>query len=440
VKAERAIKLTGATIYGKLASAAVTRLGTRPIEQMIQSAIGQIPGLRSVHEAAPLSGFNPAAERATLGGVAKGIKEFGQRLKGDYPAEEIAFGKPHIEPKSILDLPGRAHAAIKAPVQEAERARATTMLEEHARKQGLDLNDPRVKQDIGEVANQEAKRSIFMQDNFISNAWQSMIRTLEQSKTHPTAGFITSKVAQILLPIVKVPTNIALETGTHMFGTVTATAKLGQVMHRGMSTIRPEEANMIMRHYSKGMVGAGLFLTGYFLEANGQYLGGFYEPGKREEGAVAPMGARIAGVNIPSWLLHAPAFIVMQAGATAYHMAHHVNKKGEPDKSAVLGVAKGLADEIPFMREMGVVDNLLADSYEGRKARGNLGTGLVIPQLVKEAAKWTDPVKEPDYRTPQSTLDYFKLGIPGLREQVKLHSDVSTAIKKKRSGGAFSVP
>jgi hypothetical protein len=281
----------------------------------------------------------------------------------------------------------------------------------------LDVTDPEIKQQIGEAANQAAQRAIFMQDNVFSTAWRTLLRSMESSKSHSVAGYVASRIGQFLLPIIKVPANVAFETGTHMFGTITATGKLTQVMARGLKTIELAEADMIMRRYTKGLIGMGLFLTGYF---NADKLGGFYQPGKRDSRDVAPMGARIAGVNIPAWLMHSRAAIVLQAGATAHRMANHTNSHGKSDKSAVLGVAEGLAKEIPFVNEMGRLDSLLAQGWQGRKARGNLLAGSVVPQGVKDVARWTDPLKEPQYRSPKDELDYIMLGIPGLREQVKV--------------------
>jgi hypothetical protein len=426
VKGERALKLLGLTIYPKLAAAAATRIGFRPLEQLTQSGLGQIPGLRTVHRAAPLSGFSPAAELAALSGVGKGIKEAPGRILGRRSPEEELYGKPELEPRTWLDYPATTHAAVKAPVEEAERARATTMLEAHAKGQGLDLNDARVKQDIGTVANQEAKRSIFMSDNVVSSAWKTAMRSMQTSKKFPIAGKVAAAVGNFLLPIVRVPTNIAIEAGMHtpILGQIAPTAKLLQVMHRGLDTIKPEEANMIMRHYAKGAIGAGLFFTGYFMAANGQ-MGGFYQPGKRDPNAVSPMNIRIGGINIPGWLLHAPAFLVMQAGATFYKASHHTDAQGKPDQSAVLRTAKGLAEEIPFMKEMGTLDALLADEHQGQKARGALLSGSVVPQAVRNVAQWTDPLQEPGYRAPKNELQYLMKDVPGLREKVPVKGEPS---------------
>jgi hypothetical protein len=74
------------------------------------------------------------------------------------------------------------------------------------------------------------------------------------------------------------------------------------------------------------------------MRANGQ-IGGFYKRrAEQQPGDVEPMGMRIGGVPISSTLLHAPAFITMNAGASFYDARHHTNAKGEHDQSSPLRV------------------------------------------------------------------------------------------------------
>lgn len=412
VRTERAMKLTGITTLGKLGAAATTRLGTSLIEEGVGGILSKLPVLRKVAAAAPREGgFNLKAEiQSPTVGVYRGLKEIPSILKGDRASQSALYGKREISIKSALDIPGRIHGAIKSPAVEAERLRTQIKAEAHASKAGKDLSDPSVKEAIGKLAEQNAKRAIFMQDNVISNWWRTGIRLLETNKSFPTNGYILARVGNFLLPIVRVPTNVAIESGVHLGGLVTGTAKLTQVMARGLKTIKPEEADFIMRHYKKGLVGAGLFLTGYF---NSDKLGGFYQGReKRKPGEVQWGQARVAGVTIPRWLLHAPAFIVMQAGATAHRVLY--GKGGDYEKAG-LAVAKGMTHEIPFMAELGVIDNSLADGYEGSKARGRLLSGSTIPFGLQNIAEWTDPKER---RYPRSELDYVKMGVPGLREEV----------------------
>ncbi len=432
VKAERSMKLTGIKTLGKLGGAGVTRLVTTPTELVLQTVMRAVPYLRTVAKAAQAErGLSFKGEAAAIRGVGTGIKQIPSIIKGIPTAHEVLYGKANLPAGSkletALDVPQNIHASIKAPFKESQRARVEVNLQNWAQEHGMDVNHPEVKQALGELADQSAKRAIFMQDNFVSDWWRNGIRALEHSKKAPTAGYIASKIGQFLLPIVKVPTNVAFEAMTHVGGLGTGTIKLMGVMKRGLENIKPEEADFIMRHYSKGMIGAGMFFLGYF---NAKNVGGFFTPhDKRDPNDVRWGAARIAGVNVPSWLLHAPAFIVMQAGATTYRIQHKMEKGEEKGKVAgTVAAAKGLLDEIPFVREMGFLDNVLADGYEGMKARGQLAASTVTPQGVKNIAEWTDPLKEPQYRAPKSEVDYIKMGWPILREQVGEHVSSSKPI------------
>lgn len=415
VKAERAMKLTGIPTLGKLGGAGVTRLVSSAVEEAVGGILSKIPGFRQIAEAAPREGgFSARAEVGALTtGLGRGIRNIPKILKGVRTNEDAVFGKQnqhlYYESGSPLDIPGRIHGAIKSPFKEAERERSTIKRQIAEERRGGDPHDPATELEIGKAAYKDANRAIFMQDNILSDGYRAMTGMMERNKKFPTAGFIGAKVANFLLPIVKVPTNVALETLTHLTGTASASYKLMQVMRRGLNTIRPEEADLITRHYKKGLVGVGLFLTGLF---NADKFGGFYSKDSRDPNDVKAGGARIAGVNIPPWLLHAPAFIVMQAGATAARMF----QKG--GYSSALAVADGLVHEIPFVNEMGRIDHLLSSGYEGTKERGNLLRSSVVPQGVQNVADWTDSAGKQAHRSPKDELDYLKMGVPGLRQQV----------------------
>lgn len=417
VKTERAIKLTGITTLGKLFAAGGARLVSSAVEEAVGGLLSKSPILRRIASEAPREGgLNLKAEAlAPTQGVARGIRNIPQVLKGERTTEEALYGKHHTryETGSVLDIPGRVHGAIKSPFKEAERTRAQIKREGFAERKGEDLSDPATQEEIGKAANLDAQRAIFMQDNVLSDWFRSGVRSLETSKKFPNAGFAMAKVANFLLPIVKVPTNVAFETLTHIGGILTGTGKLIQVMRRGIDTIKPEEADFIMRHYKKGLIGAGLFFTGYF---NADKFGGFYQPGeKRDLKDVKWGGAKFGGVTIPSWLLHSPAFIVVQAGATASRMEHRTVKGEEKGKLAgVMQAAEGLAHEIPFVNEMSRLDKILAENWEGKKARGDLLRSSIVPQGVQNIAGWRDDKQ----RSPKTEIDYLKMGIPGLREQV----------------------
>jgi hypothetical protein len=321
-------------------------------------------------------------------GVPQGIRDIPKILTGRRTDAEVAAGERPRQ-STILDIPGRVHGTIKAPFKEAERARSET-------KRAAFGQSP---EQIALAAHLDAKRAIFMQDNVLSDAWSSVMRTLGQSKKFPTAGYTLEKIGRFLLPIVKVPTNVAFESATYLGGSLSGTGKLIAVMSRGLKHIKPEEADMILRHYKKGAVGAGLFLTGFF---NAQQFGGFYQKHEKRDPNDLQWGeAKLFGHRIPRWLQHAPAFIVLQAGATARRAIDDKHRKQSAPAASTLAVARGITHEIPFMNELGVIDESLVDGYEGTKARGRLVTGAVVPQGVQDVARMTD---QQERRATSATL------------------------------------
>ena len=222
-----------------------------------------------------------------------------------------------------------------------------------------------------------------MNQNVLAHGWRRLVGGLENSKEFGNSGFVLSKALQWAIPIVRVPTNIAIEAGVNMTGLLSGSAKLLQVMHRGIATMEPAEADFILRHMSKGMVGAGLFYLGF---ANPEMFGGFYRPGeKRDPDDVKWGGARVKGVNIPAWLLHAPAFIVINAGSTFRRVLDKRGSHGGPWKATTESL-KGLMEEIPFFEGIANVDHLLSSGYEGTKARGMTLSGSVLPQFSRDIA------------------------------------------------------
>lgn len=424
-KARRAGFLTGAKIFGKLFSAGGTRLASIVAEQTVAGILSKIPGFKYITSRSPrYHGFSIGALMKLPGGFIQGIKNAPEILRGNRVSTETDLLQPDTHgPKSILDYPARGHAVMKSPFKESERSVSLESRKEHAKLLGDDPNSPATEREIKEKAHQDAMRAIFMNDNAISKAFEYGLKVVEKGKTlSGRGGAEFARLARFLLPIVKVPTNIAIEAHVLAGGTISGSYKLAQVMARSLRTggkegMTGDEADMIIRHLSKGMIGVGLFLIGYNDSKN---MGGFYIDGeKRKPGSVPAESIKIHGVTIPPWLLHSPAFMVIQAGATARRLAEE-GVKGEKI-GLPLGVLRtewALLNNLPFINEMGRLDKLFATNSAGSRARGNFVSGLYEPQLVKEIAEVTDPLSKNRYRAPQTFGQTIKTGIPGLREQV----------------------
>ncbi len=234
---------------------------------------------------------------------------------------------------------------------------------------------------------------------------------------------MAATTAKILLPIVKVPTNIVAETLQYALGTVTGSVRLASALSKGVETLKPEQADLIMRELKKGSLGAAVMLVGYF---NPEVIGGYYQPReKRRPGEVKAGNVQVFGREIPSFLLHNPLLETMQIGATIRRVADSKIKKSSIEqKGAAEGIyaaALGLTMEVPFVREMAEVTKAFNPTEKGAFF-GELGKSMLVPQVVQ----WVAGQQDKDFRgnvrkrRPTTILQHIETGIPGLRQNVPL--------------------
>ena len=129
-----------------------------------------------------------------------------------------------------------------------------------------------------------------------------------------------------------------------------------------------------MRHLKKGSLGAAAVLTGFFAP---KLFGGFYQQGeKRRKGDIPPDAGRVAGVNIPANLIHAPLLTAAQLGATIRHTADSKLRKKDAETQGLshgaLAGAVGLADATPFIRETTEIAKFM-NSYRARPMARHVG-------------------------------------------------------------------
>lgn len=250
----------------------------------------------------------------------------------------------------------------------------------------------------------------------------------------PTVGGkVAQAVGKTLLPIVKIPTNIVAEAFQYATGAVTGSARLAAAMKRGVDTLKPEEADLIMRELKKGSLGGAVMLLGFLAP---QVIGGYYQQGqKRRDSDVKPGGVRLYGANIPPMLLHNPAVEMLQVGATVRRVAD--SKLRKKDRSAqgipagVMAAGLGLIQEVPFVNETTQISKVF-NPNERTQFFGELARSRTEPQVMQWLAQQGDkrganmpeallPWKgEVRARKPDNFKDEMKMGIPGLRKTVPL--------------------
>lgn len=442
VRWERAFKLSSPTTLGKLVAAGVTRLATTPIEEAVGGALSKLPVLGQVAAKAPREGgLSISAEsKAITDGLIEGGRKSWKILTEGKSEKDFALGKIKLEPFSPAEIPGRIHGALKNPIKEAEYARSLQKRIESGIQNGVDVTDPFVQAKMMKDAYIDANRSIFLQDNFLTDAYTAGINFLEHSKKFPRTGEISARIAQFLIPIVKVPTNIVFETANYAGGTVAGSVRLLLAIRNGLDSLKPEEADAIMRHFKKGALGAGLIALGYF---NSENAGGYYQEGeKRKPTDVKPSGFRLFGVDMPRWMFHAPAFEAIQIGATIRRVADKIEKNtGEPkgEMAGVVASAFGLVQEVPFADEAVRIGKTMSESGR-RQFFGELAKSTISPALLQDIARRLDVHDwqgEPVKRKPTTILEHVEMGIPGLRENVPLKVENTSDRRGQRN--SFSI-
>jgi hypothetical protein len=261
---------------------------------------------------------------------------------------------------------------------------------------GEDVTSPAALARMGVEAYKDANRAIFLQDNRVTDAYKRAVRSLRSPEAGVGANLLGT-AADLALPIVKVPTNIAAEAFEYATGAVTGSVEAARALRAGVEKLTPDQADSIMRQLRKGSIGLAMLAYGL---ASPQSFGGFYRRGRKDEETGPPMSMTIGGQTIPSVFLHHPLFLVGQFGAT-------LRQSGLGD------AAVGALEEIPFVREMTEIDKAIDPKTRGRFF-GEFAKSLAIPQFIQ----WFAGLGDDQKRRPTNLTEYIESGIPGLRQNV----------------------
>jgi hypothetical protein len=276
---------------------------------------------------------------------------------------------------------------------------------------------------VNNEAVNDGLRAKFQNDNILTSRLNMLYNSLRNSKQHPTAAAAIEGVMRFMMPVVHIPTNYFAESATYNnfgLGLPRAAIKTFQALRDGVNELAPAEKDSIMRHWKKGMLGAGLTLYGYYNRKN---IGGYYQPGKQSPGQPEFGGAKIGGVDVPRWMIHMPLLEPVHFGATIGHVMDHITKKtGEAGSlsDGVIAGAAGLLDEMPYVSNARNITEVLAPGSQGKYARGELAKNATVPQILSNIAEMTDTDSSGKEvkRAPKTITQHIETGIPGLREDV----------------------
>lgn len=401
------------TVGGKLAAAAVARGGMTVAEDVAGAGLRRL----APNIAAKANVEGGPASREQYEQAWKGVKEgYTTQLKNLWRTGkmdiDVQYGKKDSGPKNrFFDFWGKTHAMMKSGVKQAIFERTTQRLIEDAVRRGVDPHSPQMEEAIGIRAYQEANRSIFLQDNYLSNKVKVLFAAqVAKGEAHPSWQAKTWELGgKVALPIVRVPTNIIAETFSHLAGAEFYGGKaLIHHLRGDIEKLTPEQSNDIMRNLKKGVVGNAAVLLGYSLAGS---IGGFYQHDKKLKGGIEPN--TIEGKWWTKPLLHSPIGLAIQFGANLRHVQ---DKKGLT--SAVGNSLVGTVENVPFVKETLDVARILESSDPIDEFGVQAGKHFV-PGVVQKAAEWTDPA--PD-RKAKGPLQRFEKMLPYFREKLPAQS------------------
>lgn len=394
----RAWILSSPAVFGKLAAASAWRLGFMPIREGLGAAIGK--AIPKISEKANVEGGSSvrALARGYSQAFSRSIDDAWRTLKHGGTEMDQAFGKKHIVPTEGVEFIGAMHGAMKAPLKRASFEYALQKGYEGAIREGLDVNDPLVQMRVGMDAYKFAERQLFLQDNVAVKALKVFNATLRRSDSH--AAKSTATAIDLMTPVVKIPTNIIAEAFEHVFGSVTGSVQAAKAYRNGIEKLSRQDAEAIMRQLKNGTLGFAAMTLGWALYEN---LGGQYD---RSDKKMKPGTAKVFGVTIPASALHLPFHEVMMAAATAHKYA---DKKNKDIDDGLLKAMLGLVEDIPLARETVEVGRIVSGEKDPRDILGQ----RLVPQGVKDIAKWTDSSED---RKAKGFFENLKKGIPGARE------------------------
>jgi hypothetical protein len=422
-KASRFNLLTSPVTLAKLTAAAAWRAVFTPIEDLVGAGLSKIPGLDAIAAASPRhSGFNTSAQIAAITkGITKGGKDAWDLLTKGESEFEVLSGKRRIEDHDWWEIPGRIHGALKSTTKRGEYERALQMRIEFAANHGVDVTDPNVLTKLQVDSYKDAQRAIFMHDNALVSRYQRFVRSLGEPDKITGKVNRGMKLLQTALkttfPIVKIPTNIVAEAFDYIAGHLVGGFKVRRAFKEGISNLKPEEADTIMRQLKKGSVGSALLLAGYLLP---QFIGGYYQRGKKQDDDLKAGDVKAGDSTVSHTLLHNPAIEMLQVGATVRKVAESKARKADSETqgmgAGIYASAVGLADQIPFIKEMTNISTAMSPN-DRHKYWGELARSRIEPALLQWIAKQIDKDEnsEPVKRQTETLTEYLKSGIPGLR-------------------------
>ena len=415
VKWARNVKLLSARVYPKLLESGLIRVIADPLYRLSTQPLRVVPGLA---ERAPYEfGMSVQAEADAFTALLNSREAMWDKLTAGKTNIDIASGKGHRSSDlEMMNFIGNSHGMIKEPVRQAVYARSLRLRSEAAIRSGLNIQEPAVQMSIVSAAAADANRGILMGDNVISKFLNRVIiRSLENSNVVGTTAL--ARTMEFLMPIVNIPTNIAIFQSRLTLGVPEAMLRLANAakkgeLKNGAVNLSEHEAKNISNAFSAGV--GGTILAAYAW-THPEMFGGNFDAPKNNKGLKAGE-IEILGTKLPGWLNHTPELYFLNTVASARRVydryyAHDTKAPGNAALEALLFTTAAPVKELPF------IDTWLR-LFDPNKSWGQKTGGMARDAIVPGALTYTMNAMDKNPRVPKTFLQELEMGIPGLHQTV----------------------
>lgn len=413
VKWKRTAILFSPRVFPKLIEAGLVRIATNPITRVLSQPLRLIPGLADKAPAQMGIGFRAEAQRIAST-LASGPEAF-RKLIGKSKLD--ALGKKRLLDNEMANFVGNAHGMIKEPVRQGEYGAAMEYYTRQAIKEGLDPREPAVQTTIVSNALADANWQVFMSDNLFSKHFSSIVvNSLRNSKT--TGAKSLANAVQFMMPIVRVSSNIALQTARLQVGLPEAFIRIATAAKRGeladhAAELSHEDAQAIARSFSAGLFGTMLAVYAW---QNPEKFGGVYgeHDATHKKTGMKPNSIQFGDVTLPGWMNHAPEAQFLNTIASARRVYDAYYNKGT-------GTANALTEAMAFslmtpVKNLPFIDTWLR-FFSGQQSAGRT-FGQTVRGAIVPGGDSILSIFDSAQRHPQTFWDEIKLGVPGLRGTV----------------------
>jgi len=420
VNYSRMVKLASVTVIPKLLMSGLGEVIVNPLTKPGGQLLRVIPGFAAK---APYElGWSVRGEVANLVGILTSAQAMKSALTTGSTSIDAILGNLGRDPE-FMNYVGWVHKALKEPVRQGAFARSMAYRNALAARMEQEVHDPIVQTAIVTAAAQDADREIFSGKNLGS---QSFRVAMAYMNSQGDAGKALSATIRMILPIINIPTNLAIANArlVPFIGISEALMRLAQAAKNGelgdnCAGLDPEDARKISVAWKLGL--AGLFI-GAYAWTHSKDFGGIYGEGPEHENRMKP-----GQIRVPDWVPViggdvSPAWLNAHPVAMFASMCASANRIYRKNLAAGKGTANALIDAAAFsmlcpVRELPYADEVLrlfGTTNSGGQIAGQFTRDAVIPTTLTRTLDLMDSVQ----RKPQSFTDEWKMANPWQRSEV----------------------